>query len=95
VLNGMAVAYRGGTNNPAMLALIRPLNPFSFQIAGFNDRATVPDPTVAPWCSAPPPSCQSDSGCPLAVPGACGPSGTCGTCVGGATVSLTGQWRSL
>lgn len=49
-LNSMAVAYKGGKANPAALTLTGPLNPFSFVIEGFNDRATVPDPTVAPWC---------------------------------------------
>ena len=96
VLNGMAVAYAGGTNNPPSLTLVRPLNPFSFVILGFNDSTTVSDPTAAPWCSAPPPSCGSDGACPLAVPGACSvePSGTCNppcaagqTCANGACVA--------
>lgn len=37
VLNGMAVAYRGSTTVPAELTLVRPLNPYSFVITGFND----------------------------------------------------------
>lgn len=50
VLNSMAVAFKGGIKNPASLTLTRPLNPFSFVIMGFNDRKTVLDPSVAPWC---------------------------------------------
>ncbi|MFA6166980.1 MAG: hypothetical protein WC700_10205 [Gemmatimonadaceae bacterium] len=128
VLNGMAVAYQDGSNNPTVLSLDRPLNPFSFVITGFNDSATVADPTKPPWCSAPPPACTYDSQCPQPVPGACGPppqaSGTCKcprgqrcgsngcpagltcaggvctpqycfSCPGGATVTLTGKWRTI
>lgn len=51
-LNGMAVAFRGGSSNPASLTLTRPLNPFSFVIPGFNDRASVADPTAEVWRSA-------------------------------------------
>jgi hypothetical protein len=49
-LNSMAVAYKSGTRNPLALTLTRPLNPFSFTIPGFNDKAAVQDPTVYPWC---------------------------------------------
>ena len=52
VLNSMAVAFKpnvaGGTN-PASLNLVTPLNPFSFVIPGFNDKATVPSPSVPLW----------------------------------------------
>lgn len=130
VLNGMATAYAGGPNNPTELSLDRPLNPFSFLIAGFNDSTTVPDPTAAPWCSAPPAACTQDSQCTPSVPGACGPppttfgnctcppkqkcgtngcqsglacssgtcvpnTGYCFSCPGGATVTLTGSWRTI
>jgi hypothetical protein len=100
VLNGMAVAYKGGTNNPALLALTRPLNPFSFTIVGFNDAATVTDPGASPWCTSSPPACASDAQCPLPVAGACvipagATSGTCGNCTGGAVVTLTGQSRTI
>jgi hypothetical protein len=95
VLNGMAVAFTGGVSNPPSLTLVRPLNPFSFVIPGFNDRASVPDPTAAPWCSAPPASCTKDSDCPSAVAGACGPNGTCFSCPGGATATLVGRWRTI
>lgn len=116
-LNGMAVAYRGGGANPAALTLTRPLNPFSFVIPGFNDRASVPDPSAAPWCASPPPACTADRQCPLGVRGACSCSaasgqcpasappapgrpaplisGVCFSCPGGATVTLTGKWRTL
>jgi len=106
-LNSMAVAYRGGGGNPLSLTLTRPLNPFSFVIPGFNDRATVADPTAAPWCTTPSPSCTADSQCPLDVPGACscsgpgggacapGATGTCFSCPGGAAATLTGKWRTI
>ncbi len=96
VLNGMAVAYKGGTSNPMSLTLTRPLNPFSFVIQGFNDSATVSDPTKPPWCTSPPPACNSDSACPMPVAGACSveQSGTCSpactanqTCVNGVCVA--------
>ena len=94
-LNSMAVAYKGGSYNPSTLTLTRPLNPFSFVIPGFNDRSTVPDPTVAPWCTSPPASCTGDSGCPYgSVSGACA-AGTCVNCPGGATVTLTGRVRTI
>lgn len=94
VLNGMAVAYRNGVNSPMALTLVRPLNAFSFVIPGFNDRATVSDPSGFPWCAAPPPACTADSDCPMVVDGAC-TNGSCFSCVGGATVSLTGSWRTV
>jgi hypothetical protein len=48
VLNGMAVAYRGATSAvPASLYLDRPLNAFSFKLAGVNDSATVPTAAAA------------------------------------------------
>ncbi len=71
VLNGMAAAYAGGTSNPPLLKLTRPLNAFSFVIPGFNDSRTVSDPTVPPWCSSPPVTCASDSDCPGAARGSC------------------------
>ena len=52
VLNGMAVGFAGGTANPPMLSLSRPLNPFSFTITGYNDKASVPDPTAPAWAGA-------------------------------------------
>lgn len=71
VLNSMAVAFKpnatSGTN-PSTLNLVKPLNPFSFVIPGFNDKITVPDPTAALWCI---------------------------TCPQGATVSLTGEVRTI
>jgi hypothetical protein len=56
-LNGMAVAYEGGTSMPSTLTLTRPLNAFSFTIPGFNDTATVSDPSSEPWCQSPVPAC--------------------------------------
>jgi hypothetical protein len=57
-LNSMAVAYKSGMSNmPSTLELSAPLNPFSFTIVGFNDKATVADPTVAPWCTVPTATC--------------------------------------
>lgn len=52
VLNGMAEAYVGSINIPKTLNLIKPLNPFSFVIKGFNDVATVPDPSTPMWKNA-------------------------------------------
>ena len=96
VLNGMAVAFEGGISNPGSLALVRPLNPFSFVIPGFNDSKTVADPTAPPWCSSPPLACNSDADClPGKIPGACNveQSGTCTpacpagqTCVNGVCI---------
>jgi hypothetical protein len=107
VLNSMAVAYKSGSinTNPATLTLTRPLNPFSFVITGFNDKASVPDPTVSPWCTAPPAACTKDSDCPYGTPGSCVPQpvvppattalSACSTCPGGATVTLTGKVRTI
>ena len=95
VLNSMAVGFKGGTNNPATLLLTRPLNPFSFVIVGFNDRRTVTDPTVLPWCTSPPIACTGDNQCPYGNAGACSPAQTCTTCPGGATVSLVGSVRTV
>jgi hypothetical protein len=85
-LNSMAVAYKTGSavTNPPALTLTRPLNPFSFVIAGFNDRLTVPDPTAAPWCAAPPPPCDCTRG-------AC----ACKACPGSATATLVGKVRTI
>lgn len=94
-LNSMAVAYKGGKGNPSMLTLTRPLNPFSFVIPGFNDRASVSNPTAPPWCSAPPPACGADGGCPVPVAGACGPDGACFSCSGGPNVTLVGKYRTI
>jgi hypothetical protein len=57
-LNSMAVAYKNGARGavPSALALVRPLNPFSFVIRGFNDRASVSDPSDPAWCGGGP--CQ-------------------------------------
>jgi hypothetical protein len=105
VLNSMAVSQKGNAKQPKALTLDRPMNPFSFVITGFNDRKSVPDPTVAPWCTAPPAKCTSDSTCPNFVSsattaGLCvglgNPSGgTCSSCPGGATVTLTGKVRTI
>lgn len=106
VLNGMAAAYSGGAANPTWLTLTRPLNAFSFVIPGFNDSATVPDPSRPAWCSSPPASCTGDSQCTSPVPGACscsgpggvcppGETGTCYSCPGGAKVTLIGKWRTI
>lgn len=95
VLNSMAVAYAGATKKPLALTLVRPLNPFSFVIPGFNDRASVPDPTVAPWCTSPPSACSSDGACPGQRAGACSSQGVCTNCPGGATVTLVGQVRTI
>lgn len=94
-LNAMALGYKGGSNNPPALTLTRPLNPFSFVIPGFNDPASVPDPTAAPWCSSPPAACSSDAGCAGTGTGACGPRGFCALCPGGAAVTLTGKVRTI
>ena len=92
-LNAMAVGLQGLTTSE--LKLSRPLNPFSFTIMGFNDKNTVSDPTVYPWCSAPPASCTSDSTCPFGDKnGACS-DGKCVNCPGGATVSLIGSFRII
>jgi hypothetical protein len=98
VLNGMAVAYKGGYNNPQMLTLVRPLNPFSFVIPGFNDRATVADPSARPWCASPPSPCAGDADCPGAMPGSCNilaPSGNCcpagQVCVEGTCTAASGS----
>jgi hypothetical protein len=79
VLNGMACGHTGSSVAPLTLALTRPLNPFSFVIKGFNDKASVPDPTAAPWCTAPPALCNTDTDCPggVAQSGACGVRGAC------------------
>jgi hypothetical protein len=106
VLNGMAAAYEGGTSNPTVLTLTRPLNPFSFVIPGFNDAASVPDPTLPDWCSSPPAACTADAQCGGGVAGACscstpdgtcpaGVTGACYSCPGGALVALTGKWRTI
>jgi hypothetical protein len=109
VLNAMAVAYKTSTVGiPQTLTLTRPLNPFSFVIKGFNDRATVSDPRVYPWCTAPPAACTTDSDCPggacitalrpiLAGAAVTGTSVTkmCSTCPGGAVVTLTGKVRTI
>ena len=67
VLNGMAAAYAGEASAPSALTLATPapvdslgkatgpagaLNAFSFQIVGFNDPKTVPDPTIPLWTTA-------------------------------------------
>ena len=54
VLTGMATAYKGAPAGatPPTLTLDRPLNAFSFVIEGFNDRASVPDPTLPAWRAA-------------------------------------------
>ena len=64
VLNSMSAGFKGGLKNPLTLTLTRPLNPFSFVIVGFNDRATVSDPGAPPWCSTPPAACGSDASSP-------------------------------
>ena len=65
-LNSMAVGLKGGLNLPPALTLDKPLNPFSFTIKGFNDVATVPNPSLPPWCSSPCPtgSCVNCPGGP-------------------------------
>lgn len=51
ILNGMAAAYGGDSGAPQYEGFVlggsarHPLNPFSFTIKGFNDRATVSDPS--------------------------------------------------
>jgi hypothetical protein len=103
VLNSMAVGQKGNAKPPTALTLDRPMNPFSFVISGFNDRASVPDPTGAPWCTAPPTICTSDVSCPNFVDnattaGLCimnGSRGICSSCPGGATVTLTGKVRTI
>jgi hypothetical protein len=99
VLNGMAVAYASAVGAPPpVLTLDRPLNPFSFVITGFNDRASVPDPGAAPWCTSPPAACASDAGCPGGKPGSCvkrSSGAACVTCPGGATVTLVGKVRTI
>ena len=107
VLNSMAVAYKSGSvgTNPPALVLTRPLNPFSFVIAGFNDKLTVSDPTGAPWCTAPPATCTKDSDCPQSISGSCVTkpptpptavsTGICANCPGGAAVTLTGKVRTI
>lgn len=52
VLNGMAVAYVDSPKPQSTLALVRPLNPFSFVIKGFNTPDVVPDPSVPLWANA-------------------------------------------
>lgn len=73
ILNSMAAAYAtapAGQALPPALSLSAPLNAFSFVIPGFNDRATVPDPGVAPWCSAPPAAGQTVCpGCQVTLTG--------------------------
>jgi len=82
VLNAMAAGFADGPANPPALSLERPLNAFSFVIAGFNDRATVANPGAPPWCAGPPP-CQPAAGGPV-----------CGPCPG-TRVTLTGKVRTL
>lgn len=90
VLNSMSTAFTKGTNNPTKLQLIGPLNPFSFIIAGFNDRASVPDPIAFPWCTSPQTSCS------IACPGLCdNKTNLCVNCPGEAKVTLTGKVRTL
>lgn len=52
VLNGMAVAYRGSPTAPAALVLARPLNPYSFAIAGVNDPSVTGSATSDPLTGA-------------------------------------------
>jgi hypothetical protein len=52
VINGMAAAYVGNAIIPQTLTLVKPLNPFSFVIKGFNDVATVPNPSTPAWKNA-------------------------------------------
>jgi hypothetical protein len=94
VLDGMAAAYAGakGALMPAALALVRPLNAFSFTIPGFNDRAAVPDPAAPPWCAGPPAACADGTGCAV---GPCMPSGECAICPGAAAATLAGEWRAI
>jgi hypothetical protein len=52
ILNSMAVAYSdssSGVDVTKPLKLIKPLNPFSFVITGFNDKTAVQDPSLTPW----------------------------------------------
>ena len=108
VLNAMAVAYKTSTSGtPQELTLTRPLNPFSFVIKGFNDRATVSNPGVYPWCTSPPAACTADTDCPggacvtarrpvmtgAAVTGSI-VTKTCSTCPG-SVVTLTGKVRTI
>ena len=57
-LNSMAAAYAGGgpaaAAAPPALGLDRPLNPFSFVVPGWNDRAAVADPAAYPWATGGP-----------------------------------------
>lgn len=55
-LNSMAIAFKKAARGtaPSALALVRPLNPFSFVIPGFNDRASVSDPSDPAWCGGGP-----------------------------------------
>lgn len=110
ILNGMARGLRGssgGAGGPSALALDRPLNPFSFVIQGFNDAGTatdpgtVPDPSVAPWCTGATATCTTDADCAGTGGGVCGSgqgaTGTryCALCPGMAATVLTGSYRTI
>jgi len=53
-LNSMAVAYKDSPSkiNTTTLKLTRYLNPFSFPIPGFNDKATAPNNKDPVWINA-------------------------------------------
>lgn len=100
-LNAMALGFKGGVSNPASLKLVRPLNPFSFHIKGFNDKAVADDQNswVAKLQSK---LCTADSDCPFSKQaGACAPCpGGCDRyCVNttddGPVVTLIGLWRTI
>lgn len=70
ILNSMALGYKtdepSGLDLSKPLKLIKPLNPFSFVITGFNDKKTVSDPSAPQWLVS-----------------------------GGATATLTGNYRTI
>lgn len=88
VLNSMAVQQQspvvttittGGAKFQPTMSLVRPLNPFSFAIPGFNDPTTLTgkDISAYPWCIA---NCVSASPIKNTAP---------------AVVTLTGEYRTL
>jgi hypothetical protein len=92
ILNAMAKQSTGTS-----MSLVRPLNPFSFTIVGFNDPNSMginfPSKEHNRWCLAKK-SCTTDSDCGGAR-GSCTSSKYCVNCFGEHTVTLTGEYRVL
>lgn len=92
ILNGMALQQKspvittttitsGSSKYQPTMTLVRPLNPFSFVINGFNDPTTLANVDIGayPWCTA---NCVNSSKTPTAI-------------ANPAVSTLTGEYRTL